>query len=160
MAMDVGVGGGYASEINITPLVDVVLVLLIIFMAIVPVMMRGYDVDVPGEAVAPEPPADRAPQVVLRIDLAECPVVDPPASPGLPAGCTVRLDGDAVPAERLSGRLAETFAGREPADRVLFLAAHPRVNYEGVLRILDAARAGVDGLRVGMVTDGEPPPRG
>ena len=40
--------GGFQSEINVTPLVDVVLVLLIIFMVIIPLTMRGYDVDIPG----------------------------------------------------------------------------------------------------------------
>ena len=43
--------GGYTSEINVTPLVDVVLVLLIIFMVIVPLTLHGHDVDIPGPAV-------------------------------------------------------------------------------------------------------------
>ena len=51
MGMQVGgSNGGIQSDINVTPLVDVVLVLLIIFIVMVPAMMHGYDVDVPGEA--------------------------------------------------------------------------------------------------------------
>ena len=82
-------GGGYASEINITPLVDVVLVLLIIFMVIVPVMMRGYDVSIPGEARVAPSTEERAKQIVLHIDDAGCAIVEPPDGPGLPAGCVV-----------------------------------------------------------------------
>ena len=67
---------GYTSEINITPLVDVVLVLLIIFMVIVPVMMRGHDVNVPGESTAGPADMDRPEQIVLYIEEANCPVFD------------------------------------------------------------------------------------
>ena len=152
MAMNVGNDGGFASEINITPLVDVVLVLLIIFMVIVPVMMRGYEMDIPGETVATAAPEDRPEQIVLSIDLAACLMLEPVESPGLPADCTVRLNDDSVAVADLAGRVSETFTSREPADRVLFLAAHDRLNYEGVMRILDSARSGVEGLRVGLVT--------
>jgi biopolymer transport protein ExbD len=152
MAMNVGGDGGFASEINITPLVDVVLVLLIIFMVIVPVMMRGYDVEVPGERAAAEVPAERPEQVVLSIELEDCPLLEPVPEPGLPADCTVSLNEESVAVADLAGRVGETFAGREPADRVLFLAASDRLNYEGVMRILDAARSDVAELRVGLVT--------
>lgn len=152
MALNIGDDGAYVSEINITPLVDVVLVLLIIFMMIIPIMMRGYDVDVPGETVA-APPSQEVEQIVLHIDIADCPVVDPPASAGLPDPCTVRLGDESVTVTELQARVAATFGAREPQDRVLFLAAHRSLNYEGVMRVLDAARSGVDGLRIGLVTE-------
>jgi biopolymer transport protein ExbD len=152
MAMNVGGDGGFASEINITPLVDVVLVLLIIFMVIVPVMMRGYDVEIPGETTVAQVPAERPEQVVLTIDLEGCPMLEPVAGPGLPADCTVSLNDDALAVADLAVRVGETFAERAPSDRVLFLAASDRLNYEAVMRILDAARSGVDELRIGMIT--------
>ena len=53
-------GSGLQSEINITPLVDVVLVLLIIFMVVVPLLMQGYDVDIPRDfAAMPRPRSPR-----------------------------------------------------------------------------------------------------
>jgi len=153
MAMNVGGGGGYESEINVTPLVDVVLVLLIIFMMIVPVMVRGYDVDVPGETVAAPYDEDRVEQIVMTIDLTACPLVEPVADDGLPGDCTVRLNEEEVAVTDLASRIHETFADRHGEDRVLFLAANDRLNYEGVMRILDVAKSGADDLRIGLVTE-------
>ena len=53
MAMTMGGGGGYSSDINVTPMIDILLVLLIIFMVIVPVTPKGLD------ALVPQPPKDR-----------------------------------------------------------------------------------------------------
>lgn len=147
--------GHYAAEINITPLVDVVLVLLIIFMIIVPVMMRGYDVSIPGEAkVAPPADEERAEQIVLHIEDANCAIVEPPQGPGLPGGCVVYINDTPVTVESLAGQVATVYADRNGDDRVLFLAAQPALNYEYVMRILDAARSQVADLKIGLVTVG------
>ena len=70
------------SEINITPLVDVVLVLLIIFMVVVPLLMHGYDVDIPrpsaGAAQAQES------RLILSIEPTACHIVGPPAGRDFP----------------------------------------------------------------------------
>jgi biopolymer transport protein TolR len=147
-------GGGYSSEINITPLVDVVLVLLIIFMVIVPVMMRGYDVSIPGEARVAPAAEERAEQIVLHIDDVGCSIVEPPDRPGLPAGCVVRINDTPVSIESLADEVATVYAQREGDDRVLFLAAQPALNYEYVMRILDTARSQVTDLKIGMLTVG------
>ncbi len=62
MAFEVGSGGGVRASINVTPLVDVVLVLLIIFMVVTPMLQRGKDVQLPRTAKAPttEPKSDPA----------------------------------------------------------------------------------------------------
>src|ERR687886_821129 len=65
--MQVGGSGGLNSNINVTPLVDVVLVLLIIFMVITPVVQMGYMVKVPPKAPANLPPAAIQEQIVLRL---------------------------------------------------------------------------------------------
>jgi len=156
MGMSSGGSDGMQSEINVTPLVDVVLVLLIIFMVIVPLTMRGYDMAIPGEATA-APAAERElEQIVLAIDPGGCPLVGPPQAEGLPAGCNVRLNDDTLAATELSAAVAAAFAERAEPDRVLFLAAHDRLNYEAVMRVVDLARSGVEGLRIGMVTEREP----
>ncbi len=152
MAMNVGGDGNYASEINVTPLVDVVLVLLIIFMMIVPIMLKGYDVDVPGEKAMAPPDEKRVEQIVLTIDLKACPMTEPVEGGGLPTDCTVRLNREAVPVATLATRLEETYADRMGDDRVLFLAAHDHLNYEGVMRILDFAKSNVADLKIGLVT--------
>jgi biopolymer transport protein ExbD len=155
MAMDGGnPNNGFQSEINVTPLVDVVLVLLIIFMVIVPLTMRGYDVDIPGETIVSAESEKADEQFVLTIGVADCPVVEPPQDQGLPSDCRVRINDEDLAIADLAGRVTELFSRRpEP---VLFLAADEELNYEGVMRIIDVARSGVDGLRIGMVTDGEP----
>jgi len=75
-----------------------------------------------------------------------------PTSDGVPSG--PQAMNEDLPVTDLAGRVTEIFTPREKSDRVLFLAAHERLNYEGVMRILDFAKSGVEGLRIGMVTNG------
>ena len=156
MGAKVGNSGGANSEINVTPLIDVVLVLLIIFIVIVPVTMYGYDVDIPAQSSAPPAASEPVEQFVLAIDTGDCPLLEPPPSDGLPLGCRVRLNDEVLPVTELAPRIADVYAARAEADRVLFLAADERLNYEGVMRIVDAAKSAVGGLRIGMVTEERP----
>jgi len=153
MAFNTGGSGDLHSEINVTPLVDVVLVLLIIFMVIVPLTLHGYDVDIPGESVSTPPAEPGEEQIVLGIDPTGCAMLEPPAGEGLAVGCHVRLNDEELPVTDLAARIGEIFAAREATDRVLFLAADDQLNYEGVMRIVDVAKSGVDGLRIGLVTE-------
>src|SRR5882672_9612182 len=95
------------SEINITPLVDVVLVLLIIFMVVVPLMMQGYDVDIPRASADTGPAMAKESQLVLIVSPPACSIVAPLAAEGLPADCKVNLADKEIPAAELPARVAE-----------------------------------------------------
>jgi len=132
MAVDLGAGGGAKQRVrpsmNVTPLVDVVLVLLIIFMVITPMMVKQFWLHVPKkETVAdPEPAPD-----------------DPD---NVPIVLTVRADGsiwinkDPVQLAELPDRLRRIFAVRSIA--LLFFDADDAVPYGDAMRVLDTARSG------------------
>ena len=147
-----GGSGGLQSEINITPLVDVVLVLLIIFMVVVPLLIQGYDVDIPETSAEAAPPQVDESQLVLTVEPAACKVFFPPEGDGLPADCRVSLDDREVDAADLPARVAEILGGRPSEGRVLFLNADDRLNYEGVLRIVDLAKSRVDDLKIEFIS--------
>jgi len=141
-------GSGLQSEINITPLVDVVLVLLIIFMVVVPLLLQGYDADIPRTSADAVPAQAEELQAVLSVGPTACRILEPPAGDGLPADCRVTLNKQEIPATDLPARVAGILGGRPADRRVLFLAADDRLNYEGVLRIVDLAKSGVDNLQI------------
>ena len=134
MAMTTGGGGGRAplSEINVTPLVDVMLVLLIIFMVAAPMMTSGVQVDLPN---ADAPPMEvEEEQLMLTIDAQQ----------------HVFLGETEVPMERLEEALRTN--ARLQSERELFVQADHTVPYGFVVRVFVAVRAaGVE--NVGLVTD-------
>jgi len=124
------------SEINVTPFVDVMLVLLIIFMVTAPLLQQGVDVDLPETTTQP-----------LRMQVE-------------PLVLSVSRNGEAyianllVPVEELPERLAAIFEQR--SDRDVYLRADEQAPYGAVVRVMAAARlAGAETL--GIVT--EPPAR-
>src|SRR5262245_59175837 len=122
MGFNTNSGSDLQSEINITPLVDVVLVLLIIFMVVVPMLLKGYDVNVPkGESNVRSQSAEA--QLVLAISPTTCPILAPPKDKGVPEDCRVILADQKIPAAELPARLGEYLGGQPPDKRVLFLAA-------------------------------------
>jgi biopolymer transport protein ExbD len=145
-------GSGMQSEINITPLVDVVLVLLIIFMVVVPLLMQGYDVNIPKTSTNAMPAQTKESRLILIISPTTCRIVGPSAGEGLPTDCRVTLGDQNIAATELPARVGEILGSRPPEKRVLFLAADDRMNYEGVLRILDLAKSGVEDLKVEFIT--------
>jgi biopolymer transport protein ExbD len=143
-------GSSLQSEINITPLVDVVLVLLIIFMVVVPLLMEGYDVDIPRSSADTSAPVAES-QLILSIGSAACPILSPPAGDGIPKNCQVTLADQKIAVAELPVRVASILGGRPAEQRALFLAVDDRMNYEGVLRIIDLAKSGVENLKIEFV---------
>jgi biopolymer transport protein TolR len=139
MAMGVGgSSGGSMSEINMTPMIDVLLVLLIIFMVVQQGLQRGLSVQIPPpkekEEISQKPPDDQ--QIVLEV---------------LP-GQTYAVNRQPVSAANLETFLRETFASR--ARKVIFIKGSEELSYGDVIRAVDASRA-ADITIVGLVPRAE-----
>ncbi|HXO30619.1 MAG TPA: biopolymer transporter ExbD [Thermoanaerobaculia bacterium] len=140
MAMDVrGGASGIRSDINITPLVDVVLVLLIIFMVAVPLLQMGYAVQVPPKVTTatPQPDAD---QIMVRLD----------------EQGHAFINKTPVELAQFQGVLRTALTGRQ--SKVVFFAADGELPYDKVATFMDLTRdAGAQNLGI-VFEDMKPTP--
>lgn len=145
MAMDVGVRKGPRSDINITPLVDVVLVLLIIFMVLTPLMEKEIGVRVPEEAppeLENQPPPPDLTQVLFKVDEAG----------------NFHINNETLTDANLQDRLKAYYrlAKSKEATQgppVIFFDADDKSKYVRAVRALDAIRDSASGWTIGMMTE-------
>lgn len=135
MSMAVGKSGGAMADINVTPMIDVLLVLLIIFMVITPLTPHGLDTLVPQPPPpnTPPPPPNQDPTVVIEVAKDH----------------SLQINGQPVKETDLQTRLEDIFKTR--AQKVVFVKGDKDVDYRYVAQAIDAAKgAGLD--KVGIMT--------
>src|SRR5438067_10648938 len=154
MGMDVGARKGPRSDINITPLVDVVLVLLIIFMVLTPLMEKELGVRVPEEVppeMQNEPPPPDLTQIVFKVDEAG----------NFHINSETLTDANVMDRLKAYYKLAKSKEATQ-GPPVIFFDADDKTKYVRAVKALDAIRDSSGGWTIGMMTESikseAPPP--
>ena len=137
MAFSVGGAKGRPSgEINVTPLIDIVLVLLIIFMTMTPVMLKELVAKVPQKSteLVPQPPGDNP--IIVELDAAD----------------RLMLNGEAVAPEGLGAQVGERL--RHDRQKVVFFKIDDDANYGRAVRVMDICK-GAGAATLGIITKGD-----
>ena len=134
-----GSSGGPTASMNVTPFIDILLVLLIIFMVINPPQMKGLD------ALVPQPPKKDEP----KNDTPDRTIVVQVIDRGAGQEPSLKINGDDATWDALQGRLTDIFKTR--AEKVMFVKGDDNVPFADVANVIDIAHAaGVD--KVGLIT--------
>ncbi|MGC9197932.1 MAG: ExbD/TolR family protein [Acidobacteriaceae bacterium] len=138
MAMGISASGGAVSDMNVTPLIDVLLVLLIIFMVIQPTAPKGLD------TVVPQPPKDKNNnQVDNRVIVVQ--VLNTGAVP------TYKINDQAFPANQMASELTKIFETRQ--ERVMFIKGDPGLDFGAVAQAVGFGKE-ADVTNIAIITPG------
>lgn len=146
MSMKVGGADEYNSEINVTPMVDVMLVLLIIFMIVTPLLQQGVSVDIPREMISPEEDEEITKDTSIVI--------------AIPDNSNFYIGKTPYPLDVLGKQIEEKMKNRTADKRIVYIKADAAdVRYETVVKAIDVIRK-QDVDKIGLIADkkkgGEP----
>jgi biopolymer transport protein TolR len=138
MAVSVGGTSEYNSEINVTPMVDVMLVLLIIFMIVTPLLQQGVSVNLPRDVVSAEEDGDIAKDTSVIV--------------AIPDNSNFYIGKDQYPLSELGEVIKRRMEGKTPDKRIVYIKSGIDVDYGRVVSAIDTIRK-QDIDKVGLVAD-------
>jgi len=138
MGMAVGGADEYNSEINVTPMVDVMLVLLIIFMIVTPLLQQGVTVDLPRNMISPDEDEEIAKDTSVVVSI--------------PNNGQFFIGKDAYPLEMLGDKIKAKMEGKAAKKRIVYIKSGINVEYGTVVQAIDTIRK-QDIDKVGLVAD-------
>lgn len=138
--MGAAVGGAteYNSDINVTPMVDVMLVLLIIFMIVTPLLQQGVSVNLPREMSSPDEDQDIAKEDAVII--------------AIPDNSNFYIGKNPYPLEELGEKIKNLMKDKAPDKRIVYIKSGVEVDYGTVVKAIDQVRK-QDIDKVGLVAD-------
>ena len=138
MGMTVGGSEEYNSEINVTPMVDVMLVLLIIFMIVTPLLQQGVSVNLPKDMKTPEEDQDITKDTSVVISI--------------PDNSNFYLGKDPYPLSALGEKIQTMMKDKAPDKRIVYIKSGVEVDYGTVVQAIDVIRK-QDIDKIGLVAD-------
>src|SRR2546423_223280 len=144
MSMKIGGTDGFKSEINVTPMVDVILVLLIIFIIVTPLMQQGVSVNLSPDMISPEPDEEIAKDTSVVVAITK--------------EGNFNIGKQEYPIDALGDVIKRRMEGKTPEKRVVYIKADVDVDYGKVVQAVDTIRK-QDIDKIGLVADkkkGEP----
>ena len=138
MGAQIGGSSEYNSDINVTPMVDVMLVLLIIFMIVTPLLQQGVSVNLPRDMISPDEDADNA--------------KDTSVSVAIPDNSNFYIGKEIYPLDQLCEVIKRRMEGKTPEKRIVYIKSGIEVEYGQVVKAIDTIRK-QDIDKIGLVAD-------